>query len=533
MSQPIPRPRWTPTKVKNCNQTQLLAAMGWDAGAFKLFRKLIQTRGDILGLDTRDEFKAQDPHKFQKLVDECVDAFPALKNFTGYWPVEVYWNKYTNWRIKKKNNERKANGDPNTAPTQSNPVPKNSNASQESSSNSKISRKRKERDESEKENETTYPNTAPTQSNPVPKNWNDSQESSSNSKNSRKRKERDESEKEDETTSTPPNPSQGASERTKQHPPLQRPSQGDVAPRIGRIATSKLASRDEASSSSSQLSTITSTLSSSPSVPPSSQPRSSLPVTKSKLRASWRACVLCGYRPRVPDAQAVEIKACFHDRDDLQHILATIGVVADNHLRALLRLPQRKSESFLSTLVHETLDATEKVEIFDMLGTYVENKKRAANRGRRDNKIQFTEIPRPPPGLVNVLSRNKGMHSYVKKHMKIAGDEEYFEFVEFIEAKIPKFLDVSKTYEEQQEDDIEAVVRSCIQLIDTGRPQCPGSKPTRGPAQHAAPGAQFEPNCEPSTRNAQFTSTRPRVPSSKSPFRRGPPRVRRRALDRL
>ncbi|KAJ7694561.1 hypothetical protein B0H17DRAFT_460769 [Mycena rosella] len=98
----------------------------------------------------------------------------------------------------------------------------------------------------------------------------------------------------------------------------------------------------------------------------------------------------------------------------------------------------------------------EKVEIADLLETHLDN----TATGPRSAKIQAVSIPRPPEGLVNVLGQHTCSYVHIKKHMRITDDNEYFDIVDCIESEIPRFLEVEKPIEEQDDREVQAVVES-------------------------------------------------------------------------
>ncbi|KAJ7736552.1 hypothetical protein DFH07DRAFT_1064883 [Mycena maculata] len=333
--------------------------------------------------------------------------FPALQVFEGSWPVEFYFEKYTTTR---KIHIRR-------------------NAKQQGQAKS---------------------NSASTNSSNAP-------ESLGNAQKSQKRKERANLDKENESASTPSNPIQMASQRVIVDAPFQWATEQDVKPWIGPIITTH-ANRREPPCSSSQNPNGSSSL------PPEyfhtrSAPRSSPPVPKAKPRAVLSACVFCGVRPRVPAEETVELYACLKGREDLQRLLEVAGIVADNHLRALIQLRETLRHDFLSSLVPTHLNFLEKMEVLDMLDAYV-NRETEPSFAERPAKLRAAEIPRPPEKVEDRISLHQCKHTNVMKWMQIAEEYEYFEFLMLIEEKIEEFMDVSKPVDEQDEKNIEAVVRS-------------------------------------------------------------------------
>ncbi|KAJ7509639.1 hypothetical protein B0H11DRAFT_1901048 [Mycena galericulata] len=228
MSRPIPRPRWGFKKLGPGPLKDLQVAMGWENGAFERFKarslpshKHVASRALIIGLNINALIETQDDAKLQQLVKDCVHEFPALNDFEGHWPVEIYFRKYTYWRNMSLR-RTKRRGLANTAPTNPSNALRRSNELPKDSGAVKKSMKRKERDANparEKEQEIaktlhspTYfssksPSNAPlnrnssnapgTSSN-VPETANDVPYPSNNRQNSSQRKERDESGKENE-----------------------------------------------------------------------------------------------------------------------------------------------------------------------------------------------------------------------------------------------------------------------------------------------------------------------------------------------
>ncbi|KAJ7694556.1 hypothetical protein B0H17DRAFT_1131862 [Mycena rosella] len=135
-------------------------------------------------------------------------------------------------------------------------------------------------------------------------------------------------------------------------------------------------------------------------------------------------------------------------------------------------LSARQRQGFLDSIAPKYLTFVEKVEIADLLETHLDN----TATGFRPVKIQAVSIPRPPEGLVNVLGQHTCSYVHIKKHMRIADDNEYFDIVDYIESEIPRFLEVEKLVEEQDDLQVQTVIESPI-------PGRPASRPTRNAAQ--------------------------------------------------
>ncbi|KAJ7736557.1 hypothetical protein DFH07DRAFT_99160 [Mycena maculata] len=380
-----PRPSWSRTQINGGSMTELRQTMGWAEPEFNQFREYITSRAPKTGLNIDAGVDAQDPAKFQELVNDCTRMFPALQDFEGSWPVEFYFAKYTFHRYKETRRRANLKGQASTAPSDS----------------------------------------ASTNSTSVPK-------SSGSAQKSQKRKETADSEKENDSAPTPENSSQV----TLQHVMVEASSHRATGP-----------DRREPSS-------VTSITSSPLSSSTNSAPRTSPSVPNSMPRAVLSVCVFCGFRPRIPATEIVELYACLQGREDLQHLLAIAGIMTDNHLRALIQLRETQRHDFLSRLVPAHLNFLEKMQVLDMLHAYINGKT------ERPAKLRTTEIPRPPERVEDRLSLHQCKHTNVMKYMRIADEYEYFELVMFIEEKIEEFLDASKPIDEQDHKNIEALVRS-------------------------------------------------------------------------
>ncbi|KAF7356137.1 hypothetical protein MVEN_00944300 [Mycena venus] len=396
----IPRPRWPPSKIKAGTVTDMLKAMpGWTEGEFHRFKEYVTYRANTFGLDTYAMPDNQDPLKWRKLLDDCRSKFSGLDDFEGHWPLEVYFTKWVYFRaLRKKRQGNRADDPPGTTTAHQ-------------SSNSK---KRKGPQQIEEDSEGEQ--------------------------------------------STSSNELSGVGHVSAPH---QRTTQTSAArtsqnKRISPIAERSARSgetRSSLSTSQSKPSTFVPTSSPSSSAPPCTQR-----VRLLNARHGWDSCVLCGYQASVSAEATTQLKQCFKDRVDLLNLLATAGVIADHHFRALLTLKERHRTEFLRALASAgKVTYVEKIEIMDALETYLE-KNPELTWHDLPRKIQLTAIPRPRAGLENLLAFYGCEYTNVKRHMQIIDDDEYFELVDLIDSKTPTYLDVSIPFEEQDEDKLDAFV---------------------------------------------------------------------------
>jgi hypothetical protein len=68
----------------------------------------------------------------------------------------------------------------------------------------------------------------------------------------------------------------------------------------------------------------------------------------------------------------------------------------------------------------------EKADILDALETFLDTNPDVTSSPERARKVQLASIRRPPEGVENVLAIHTCKYSYVKRHIQVADDEEYF-----------------------------------------------------------------------------------------------------------
>ncbi|KAJ6573462.1 hypothetical protein DFH09DRAFT_1362098 [Mycena vulgaris] len=513
---PIPRPAWPPSTIKMRTTRGMVEATGWSEGEFQRFKEHVMGLASRLKLDTLAGPQMQDAHKWALLVDECVKAFPALNDFAGRWPVEFYYTQYTYWR--GMNERRKQKGERGAG------APRMDSIAAPTDESRGGQKKRKEHPDpgrGEKENVSvgdserrTNPN--PTQTaaasqnsiitgtTPAPASSLPVASSRTETSSMARHEDTDSSSRMTCNTFAPASSPlvprgriEGSSTARREdsfpsirttfsasaltQPQLKHPGiRSDASSGFNMSAPAPPPSqprdrrnvpmaRREDSFTSSQVTTKTSAPASSPlfpargiegpskarredsftssqitesSTPASSPPllagTSSLPRTRPVTpQVIFTTCVFCGFQPPIPSEQTTEIELFFNARDDLRQVFTAIGVVADHHLHALLSLGAKKREALLRSLTPDYLTYVEKIEIADMLETQID---KTSSRPAK--------------------SKHTCKHAHVKKQMRIADDEEYFEIVGLIEAEIPRYLDLAKAFDEQDDAQIGALIKS-------------------------------------------------------------------------
>ncbi|KAJ7464365.1 hypothetical protein FB451DRAFT_1561686 [Mycena latifolia] len=512
----IPRPAWAPSRIDAYPTASLRDAIGWTEADFKRFKVHVASNAAAFRLDTYAPPRAQEDGKWGQLVEECVKAFPALSAFDGAWPVEFYYTGYAYWRRMNKRRRQTtaalsgqgSDAAQRTRTEQSGPDREKGkekgnsgarsgdgeraamNLRQSTSSTQGPASKPPHLNERQSASQRTSASQATPSWPPAQPNLNErsasQQISGSQSAPSWPPAQPDLNQRSlsrrvaptwpptqpnlnervhhgGERQAAPPTrlhkenlsqqqPSSQRTSGTQDAPSSSEPESKPLAARRSEISSTM---RRESSSSSSQTtSSNTSTSSSSEPIP--TAPRRS---QTAKQKAIWSTCVLCGFRPPIPPEQTIELQLFFNGRDDLRRVLATVGIVADHHLRALLRVGAKQREVFLRSITPNYLTYLDKVEIADFLDTYIEQN-REVPTSNRPAKVQLTAIPRPPEEFEKILSQHICSHVHVKKHMRIADDDEYFDLVDSIEAEIPRYLDVSMSFEEQTDAQIYALLKS-------------------------------------------------------------------------
>ncbi|KAJ7879310.1 hypothetical protein B0H14DRAFT_3858564 [Mycena olivaceomarginata] len=192
---------------------------------------------------------------------------------------------------------------------------------------------------------------------------------------------------------------------------------------------------------------------------PGHPPPCAQPAKQPNTRPQLAPCVLCGYHPPVPAHETALLQKCFLHRAELLLPLAAAGVVADTHLRVLLRLRERSRKEFLHSLARvDKITYVEKADILDALETFLDTNPDVTSSPERARKVRLASIRRPPKGVENVLATHTCKYGYVKRHMQVADDEEYFELVDLVERQIPWYLDASVPIEEQDEEQLDTLI---------------------------------------------------------------------------
>ncbi|KAJ7715211.1 hypothetical protein B0H16DRAFT_1701836 [Mycena metata] len=160
-------------------------------------------------------------------------------------------------------------------------------------------------------------------------------------------------------------------------------------------------------------------------------------VSSQKLKRG--PCILCGAQFPVSPSETVQLRECFHDRPDLLRALSVVGVIADHHLNAFLRLNSHGRHDFLhGGALQARLTYLQKIET------------RPAGKLPRLSKLS-----------INIqIEPGRAGYTDVMRHMRVTDEEEYFELVNLIEGQIPQYLDVANPIEDQHDAQLEALVES-------------------------------------------------------------------------
>ncbi|KAJ7304558.1 hypothetical protein DFH08DRAFT_903360 [Mycena albidolilacea] len=472
---PIPRPRLAPSRVKARPIIELMNDMpGWTKADFETFKKHVAAAAQSSGLDTYSGPEYQDPVKWKKLLNNCRKKFPRLEDFEGQWPLDMYYAKWTYWRFLKRGRGKK----------------KAQNAGMQQDMNSK-KRKVREGGEDDKENEEHPGSSSANRKQPELQHESVLRQHTSQDASSRvsqtqprsiatSRNAGSQESRSDDRTSASTNThkvsvrsSQSRHNHTNSDGSTQtRPEAGSSSSRnkdslsVGPNSSSTpmgttenpraSGSRSQNSLTGSQTSSSSFALSSSPAGPP---PPCAQPAKQPNTRPQLAPCILCGYHSPVPAHETALLQKCFLHRAELLLPLAAAGVVADIHLRVLLRLRERYRKEFVHSLARmDKITYVEKADILDALETFLDTNPDVTSSPERVRKVQLASIPRPPKGVENVLAIHTCKYGYVKRHMQVADDEEYFELVDLVERQIPWYLDASVPIEEQDEEQLDTLI---------------------------------------------------------------------------
>ncbi|KAJ7304566.1 hypothetical protein DFH08DRAFT_903371 [Mycena albidolilacea] len=429
---PIPRPRLAPSRVKARPIIELMNDMpGWTEADFETFKKHVAAAAQSSGLDTYSGPETQDPVKWKKLLNNCQKEFPRLDDFDGQWPLDMYYAKWTYWRHVKKMQEKK----------------KAQNAGMWQDTNSKKRKVREggEDDKENGENTSAFTNTRKASAGSLqPRHDRSFCASRTNSDGSTR------------TTHDAGSSSSRNKHSLSASPNSTSASMGTTGnPGASVFGNQRPLTSTSQSLTGSQTSSSSFALSSSPAgSPPCAQPAKQ-PDTCPQLGP----CVLCGYQPPVPTHETALLQKCFLHHGALLLPLATAGVVADAHLRVLFRLRERYRKEFVHSLARvDKITYVEKADILDALETFLDTNPDVISSPERARKVQLASIRRPPKGVENVLAIHTCKYGYVKRHMQVADDEEYFELVDLVERQIPWYLDASVPIEEQDEEQLDTLV---------------------------------------------------------------------------
>ncbi|KAJ6614122.1 hypothetical protein B0H10DRAFT_2221590 [Mycena sp. CBHHK59/15] len=243
---------------------------------------------------------------------------------------------------------------------------------------------------------------------------------------------------------------ENAIQEAPEQPPTQKPSDNPPA-------------RDNSSSSTHATESINERkrgpLSPTPSVMRTSSFVARTPTSTSRdsETSERRTCLFCGFAPPITHAETVELRAFFKEKEGLRRVLEIIGIDTDVYFRAFLRLGAKQRQEFLrSVTVARKFTPVECAIFSEMLDDHFDGRKAV----RRAEKFQVLDIPRPGEGLLNVLSKHGCRPCHIKKHMRVSDDDEYAYLLKIIEDRIPQYLDVDLPFESQDEERMDALVKS-------------------------------------------------------------------------
>ncbi|KAJ7024866.1 hypothetical protein C8F04DRAFT_1269873 [Mycena alexandri] len=401
----IPRPRWTHAQIRNKPLAELSKIMGWSERDFEKLKAHIIAAAKIFNLDTFSGPQDQDPAKWEQLLGDCRAKFRELENFEDQWPLEVYYAKYTAWRVFNKNRRglstrrtgtqsrgRSGNQRQTGSEKEQSPVDTAHRAQAHANPRSHALGRGEITIASRSAKSTSVAQTTPNASPSAPQN------------------------------------NQGSSLRSK----------------TGSVSANH--SNDNFSSS---------VISRSSGIPHGAR---GLSPQKSKCGP----CILCGAQFPIPSSETTRLRECFNDRPDLLRVLSVVGVIADHHLNAFLHVSSHARHDFLhGGALQGRLTYLEKIEILDLLESYYDSRSSASTSRLnldRAQKVGLTKITRPPVGLENILADYRAGYTNVMRHMRVTDEEEYFEIVDLIEGQIPRYIDVASPIEDQDDTQLEALI---------------------------------------------------------------------------
>ncbi|KAJ7751708.1 hypothetical protein B0H16DRAFT_1840146 [Mycena metata] len=406
----IPRPRWSHAQIRNKPLVELSDTMGWSEREFGRFKEHIIAAANKLNLDTFSEPKDQDPAKWEQLLVDCRAKFPQLDDFHNHWPLEVYYTKYVAWRVSNRNRRCRSTQGTGTR------------SQGKSKKNNKYVG-------SEKEQRTSTPTVI--------------QSSVNLARRAR-------------THANPRSPAPG-----EESPSASRSSKSISVAQTSLDASPSVSGNNQGSSSGSKAGSVAAKDNSSLSVT-STASRGTGAVSSQKAKRG--PCILCGAQFPVSPSETVQLRECFHDRLDLLRVLSVVGVIADHHLNAFLRLNSHRRHDFLhSGALQGRLTYLQKVEILDLLESYHDSRSSASTSRLNPDRAQTvgsTKIKRPSAGLEDILAYYRAGYTDVMRHMRVTDEEEYLEVVDLIEGQSPQYLDVANPIEDQDDAQLEALVEA-------------------------------------------------------------------------
>ncbi|KAJ7499688.1 hypothetical protein FB451DRAFT_1206205 [Mycena latifolia] len=178
--------------------------------------------------------------------------------------------------------------------------------------------------------------------------------------------------------------------------------------------------------------------------------------------ASESICGCCGYFPYIPSSQTRMLRD-FLNKDktgEYGHLLQTLGIILDKHLRILMGMNREDREAFFAQYVPSRLSNLGYIELTQTLDVFVDSHKWAP--------LSVTLIPRKGEAFEQFLSRPSTCSKLAAQSMRLSKGE-YDLLAARIKLRIFWYLDIHRSFEEQTPGQIQAmlkVIRADSPLFD-------------------------------------------------------------------
>ncbi|KAF7370147.1 hypothetical protein MSAN_00645000 [Mycena sanguinolenta] len=439
----IPKPQWSRSKIREGPVWELCKAIpGWTQATFHAFKKHIRFTENTSGLDKYCEPQDQDQTKWQKLLNDCLREFPELNNFDGHWPLDIYYRKLVYVRVVQRRHREKQAA---AAAALNSVQPTTMNSKKR-----KIPRPQRPDEDGEEDIGSTR-SAAARSIEPAGKQCQRL------------------SQPQDTSTRRGPGNSLETRNGRSDNDPGSSTGPCPGAPSLSRNATRVFRPKE--------LQPVHREQKRHWFIFKSAKRKSMLQLERTvMITANTLTLAHLPDDPERPAGDEIEgpLAMGFEcvDDNDLLARLANAGVVADHHLRALLRLNESCQEACLHALASaEKLTWVEMIQIADALETYLDHNPYFNHSSNPEpaRKARLTVIRRPPEGLENILARHTCRYGYLKKHLGVADDAEYFELVDLVERLAPRYLDTSRSFEKQDPEQINALVTAVCKVKPSAR----------------------------------------------------------------